>query len=92
MSTQARIHCMNCDSTYYVYWTGISREKIVHCPHCDARIEEKMWERVVEAMGAVHNVNYHFLKYKGEYDEDLFEVSVEHVHVPLEKFRSLYDN
>ncbi len=87
MSTQAKIHCFNCDATYYVYWSGISREKIISCPHCDAVIDEHMWNHIVDAMGTVNDVNYHFRKYNGERNEDLFEISIENYHVPYEKFR-----
>lgn len=87
MSTQAKIHCFNCDSTYHVYWAGIDRERIINCPHCDAKMDQDMWERIVHAMGTVHDLNYHFRKYHGERNEDLFEVAVENVHVPNEKFR-----
>jgi hypothetical protein len=91
LSTQAKIHCFNCDSVYYVYWSGINRETVISCPHCDAEITEQMWQRIVDAMGTVHDVNYHFQKYHDEYGEDLFEVSIENVHVPLGKFRKLYE-
>lgn len=87
MSTQAKIHCFNCDSTYYVYWDGINRDKIISCPHCDAEIDKKMWKKIVNAMGTVNDLNYHFRKYHDERNEDLFEVSIENVHVPKEKFR-----
>lgn len=87
MSTQAKIHCFNCDGTYHVYWSGISKENIVNCPHCDATIDEIMWHRIVNALGTLNDVNYHFRKYHDERGEDLFEVSLENFHVPAEKFR-----
>lgn len=90
MSTQAKVHCFNCGCTYYVYWSGIDRDKIINCPHCDATMDEHMWNMLVNAMGTVNEVNYHFRKYNSERNEDLFEVDIENVHVPNEKFRDLY--
>jgi hypothetical protein len=87
VSTQAKIHCFNCDCNYYVYWSGISRDKIISCPHCDAEIDSKMWNMIVNALGTLNDVNYHFRKYNQERNEDLFEVSVENYHVPFEKFK-----
>ncbi|MGX4600286.1 hypothetical protein [Faecalimicrobium sp. JNUCC 81] len=87
MSTQAKIHCFNCNCNYYVYWSGISRDKIISCPHCDAEIDDKMWNMIINALGTVNDVNYHFRKYHDERSEDLFEVSIENYHVPFEKFR-----
>lgn len=46
-----------------------------------------MWEKIVDAMSTVHDVNYHFRRYHDERQEDLFGVSVENVHVPNENFR-----
>jgi hypothetical protein len=90
MSTQAKIHCFNCDCTYYAYWDGIDKNKIINCPHCDATMDETMWNSLINAMGAVHDLNYHFVKYNSERNEDLFEVNIENFHVPSEKFRDLY--
>lgn len=88
MATQAKIHCFNCDHDYFVYWFGISRDKIINCPHCDATMDSTMWNQIVDSLGTVHDTNYHFMKYHHERNEDLFEVSIENVHVPIEKFRS----
>lgn len=87
MSTQAKIHCFNCNADYYIYWDGISKDKIIDCPHCDATIDEHMWEQIVNAMGSVHDVNYHFAKYHGERNEDFFQISIENYYVPSEKFK-----
>lgn len=89
MSTQAKIHCFNCNCDYYVYWDGINRDKIINCPHCDAKIDKHMWNSIIDAMGTVHDVNYHFRKYNSERNEDLFEISVENYRVPNNKFRDL---
>ncbi|KIN81951.1 hypothetical protein [Clostridium botulinum] len=87
MSTQAKIHCMNCDCDYYIYWNKISKDQIISCPHCDSEIDQTMWDMIIHAMGALHDVNYHFLKYHNERNEDLFQVSIEEYYVPLNKFK-----
>ncbi|MCU7201452.1 hypothetical protein [Turicibacter sanguinis] len=87
MSTQAKIHCFNCDAIYTVYWSGISKNHVINCPHCDAKIDEHMWNELINAMGTLNDVNAHFRKYHNERGEDLFEVSLENFHVPDEKFR-----
>ena len=44
---------------------------------------------IIDAMGTLNDVNYHFRKYNSERDEDLFEVAIENYHVPNSKFRDL---
>ena len=87
MSVQCKIHCCNCENDYYVYWPHMSKENIVNCPHCDAKMDSKMWANIIDAVGNVWDVNYHFRKYNSERDEDQFYISVENVEVPQEKFR-----
>ena len=89
MSAQCKIHCYNCGNDYYIYRSGLDHDKIVNCPHCDATMDAKMWNMIVDAVYTVDEVNYHFRKYNGERNEDLFDISVENVNVPLEKFRDL---
>lgn len=87
MSTQCKIHCYNCGKDYYVYERGISHKEILNCPHCDAKMDDTMWKMVVDAILSVADVNYHFRKYSSERNEDLFDISVENVYIPPEKFR-----
>lgn len=87
MSTQAKIHCHNCGNDYYVYWSEMNKQHIVNCPHCDAKMDAKMWEHIIDAMGTVNDLNYHFRKYHEERSEDLFSVSIESIDVPDKAFR-----
>lgn len=87
MSTSAKIHCHNCGNHYYVYSDRVTKDQIIDCPNCDAKIEQKMWDLIVHAMLTLKDVNYHFRKYHEERGEDLFHVELEHKHVPLEKFK-----
>ncbi|WP_034438075.1 hypothetical protein [Clostridium ihumii] len=87
MSVQAKIHCINCDNDYYVYERNLSRNQIMNCPHCDCVMDETMWHSICDAIGSVMDINYHFLKYHNERNEDLFQVSIENCYVPLNKFK-----
>ena len=46
-----------------------------------------MWEHIIDAMGTVNDLNYHFRKYYEERSEDLFSVSIESIDVPDKAFR-----
>lgn len=87
LSAQCKIHCFNCGCDYYVYKSEMRKDHIVNCPHCDAKMDEHMWENVINAVYTVDEVNYHFRKYHGERNEDQFSINVENYEVPLEKFR-----
>lgn len=87
MSTQCKIHCHNCGKDYYVYERGINHEEIQNCPHCDAKMDSVMWKMIVDAILSVADVNYHFRKYNSERNEDLFDISIENVHIQPDKFR-----
>lgn len=87
MSTQAKIHCHNCGCNYYVYWSGLNRNKIINCPHCFAKIDKTMWDNLINAMSAVENLNSDFIKYNADRNENLFDVSIENVYVPADKLQ-----
>lgn len=86
MTTVAKIKCCNCDNSFSVYWTSFPKEAI-QCPHCFATMDEHMSEKTKNVLGAVNDVNYHFLKYQEERNEHRFEINIEEVHVPPAQFR-----
>ncbi|MBZ9633027.1 hypothetical protein [Clostridium sp. FP1] len=87
MSTFAKIKCLNCGNSYEIYRDS-SIDKPVNCPHCYAEIDETMWKQLVDAIGAVADLNQHFHKYHLERNEDLFSASFENVYVPSDKSKT----
>ncbi|MDU6274034.1 MAG: hypothetical protein E6590_12825 [Clostridiales bacterium] len=87
MTTKAKIKCFNCNNTYEVYKSEVRKEHIVHCPYCDAKMDNRMWEAIIRAIYTVGEVNYLFRKYHQEREEDLFQVDIEQIYVPYEKYR-----
>ena len=83
-SFQAKIHCHKCNHDYYVYRSNLQHNVPVNCPNCDSKIDDMMWNMLVDAALTVDEVNYHFRKYHSERNEDLFCLSVECTNSPTE--------
>jgi len=85
MATKAKITCQNCNNSFDVFWANWS-ESPIRCPYCLKGMDSHMQGEIKAALATVADLNQHFLKYHLEHQEPLFVVSVEHTHVPLDKF------
>lgn len=85
MSLQCTIHCYNCNNDYHLYSRQIQHDKPVDCPHCFTKIDETVWNDLVNAVLSLDEVNYHFRKYHAERHEPLFDVSMKNIHVTEDK-------
>lgn len=94
-STKGELICHNCENSYFIYFHQLKQEEDkwntpVDCPFCDARIPEAVWKHVTKAIESVHNANLYFRKAVSEYkNADFFELNVESVYVPNDKFRNI---
>ncbi len=88
MATKARITCKNCDNTFDVFWTGFSEKQIIECPYCDCELDKRFNAYLKHALGSTWELNKELRKSHQERGTDLFEISIDEIHVPIEKFKS----
>ncbi|MFL0165258.1 hypothetical protein [Candidatus Clostridium helianthi] len=75
INTKAKIHCHSCGKDFNIYWVGLN--KIDSCPHCNADIDETMWESILKSIAQVQQTNQDFYKYNLERKEPMFTISIE---------------
>jgi len=62
INTETEILCHSCEKNYVVPFKSMHRKNDVqNCPHCDAKIDEKTWIEIVEAVWGLQRANEDFL-------------------------------
>lgn len=80
-----QINCFNCNGTFELYASGIETGKRCRCPHCQATIPEKPWNKLVDAFFTLEEVNKDLRKARHEYGRPLFQVEYKTHYVKPEK-------
>lgn len=72
-----KIKCHRCGNTFDIYNSTINKqEKTPHCPHCLVSMDQRQWERLVDAYLVFSEVNKNFRKYYEDRGEPLFQAQI----------------
>ena len=75
--------CHNCGAEYHLYFDG---EPMDMCPHCLAKMPEKPYKKLRDALFTAEEINKNFRVAHDEQDKPLFQIEIRNHYVPREKF------
>jgi len=89
------IKCHNCGAVYEVspdciYSANTMDQKHIYpyrCPHCMARMDRNLWNKLVNAFWTIEEANKDLRSYNVEYELPLFQAQYKTHYVPPEKIR-----
>lgn len=87
MATRATIKCKNCENSFYLFWHEYKVEDEIKCPYCCHILSADYNRYVQNAISSVWEANYKLRSKHADGLTDWFEIAVEEVHVPNEKFK-----
>ena len=77
-----KVKCFHCGNKFELYSHSMNFEdKPPMCPHCLARMNEKQWERLINAYFTFAEVNTDFRKYHDDRGEMLFQVELRNHYI-----------
>lgn len=72
-----KIECHRCENSFDIYNSIINKqESPPHCPHCLVNMDQRQWERLIDAYLAFSEVNKNFRKYHEDRGEPLFQAQI----------------
>ena len=72
-----KIKCHRCGNSFVLYNKDMNySEKPPYCPHCLVRMNDKQWERLIDAYFTFSEVNKNFRKYHMDRGEPLFQAEL----------------
>ncbi len=78
-----QVTCGNCGAEYPIFGIG---EMADMCPHCLARMPQKAFKKLENAIYTVEEVNKDLRTAHSDREEPLFQIEVRNHYVPAEKF------
>lgn len=82
------IHCHNCNNTFFMYAHEIEGREKVRCPFCQARMNDKQWEKLVNAFFVIEEVNKGLRTRHEEYGEPLLQVEYKNRYIKANIMRA----
>ena len=77
-----KVKCFHCGNKFELYSHSMNhQDKSPMCPHCLARMNEKQWERLIDAYYTFAEVNINFRKYHDDRGEPLFQAELRNHYV-----------
>ena len=81
-----KVKCFHCGNKFELYSHSMNhQDKPPMCPHCLARMNEKQWERLIDAYYTFAEVNIDFRKYHDDRGEPLFQAELRNHYVKPKK-------
>lgn len=77
------VDCYNCGAKYHLYF---DIEPANVCPHCLAKMPDKPFKKLRNALFTVEEVNKDFRVAHDEQDKPLFQIGIRNHYVPKDKF------
>ena len=87
MATRMTVKCKNCNNEFYLFWHTFDINTEICCPYCDCVFPKEHNEYIKSALGTAWELNYKTRSMHEEGSCDLFEFSIDEIHVPIEKFK-----
>ncbi len=81
-----KIQCHNCGGSFEMYWDDVENKEKARCPYCLAVMNNKQWNKLVNAFFTIEEVNKGLRTRHTEHNEPLMQAEYKTYYVPQERY------